>query len=300
MDLQSILNSRQAATLGLGLSRSLPPRLGRRLAYFVAARIAARRELPVVKAIRANQWVASGQKLSASQLDQAAVETLRHYAYSIYTLFHYLDNRKALLELVQFDAHAEQLIQLSRDGKQGIVGAGVHLSNFDLVVMAALMRGMRAQAISLPETSESVEWQHNLRRKAGLEIMPASMSSFRHAVHRLQAGECFMTGIDRPIAGVKYRPLFFGQPAMLPLHYIRLALQANAPIVVLAAILGPDGIYRTRASDLIEMQHYPNREDEILCNAERVLETAASFISEAPHQWTVVNQVWPEIAAKVP
>ena len=72
------------------------------------------------------------------------------------------------------------------------------------------------------------------------------------------------------------------------------------PLVVMAAILGRDGIYHILSSDDIELEHYPDHQEAIQINAERVLEIAASFILQAPLQWATFHLAWPETLKEVP
>ena len=98
MNLQSFFSSRYAVMASLGLSRACPPRLGGWLSGLVAAWIAANPQLPSVQALRANQWVVSGEELSKDQLDGVVLETLRNFTASFYSLFHYLGRLDVLQE----------------------------------------------------------------------------------------------------------------------------------------------------------------------------------------------------------
>ena len=303
MNLQRMLNSREAGIWALRISKFLPPALGLRFSQFLAGRIALNRQLPLVRAIRLNRWVISGGQLLGADLDRAVRENLTHIARSYYTLFHYLDNPLALQNLVEFDPSIDALIARSQEKHHGVVVTGVHLSNFDLVLQAAAWRGLRGIALTLPdgtENQEAVEWQHAFRRHSGLELLPASLPNFRQVIQRLQAGETVLTGIDRPVSSAKYYPAFFGRPAHLPIHYIHLALAARVPLMVFAARQKPDGLYQLLASEEIDLQHYSDRQVELVSNAERVLELAASFIRQAPGQWSVTLPIWPEVMPDMP
>lgn len=300
MNFQGFLNSRRAGTWALSLSRSVPPRFGYPLAYFLADRITARPQMDLVQAVRANQWVVGGGGLSSSQLDQVVRDTLRHTAHSFYTLFRYIDNPAQLQSLVDFSPQADMLVERSQQGKQGLIVVGVHMGNFDLVLQATAMRGLRALGLSLPQANETIEWQHSFRRQAGVEILPASLGNLRQAIRHLQAGGTVLTGVDRPMQEVKYRPRFFGRPAMVPVHYVNLALKARVPLIVMTSILGSDGVYHILSSDLLEMQTHLDRRTEILNNAEMVLEIVADFIRQEPHQWTIFQPVWPEAIPELP
>ena len=300
MNLQSFLNSRRAGKLALLISGMLPPSMGHRLARYLADWISKHDQLPLNQALRSNRWVISQGGVTANQLEEAARQNLRNIAHSFYTLFHYLNDPVTLQNLVAFTPQIEDLIVRSQKSEAGVIVAGLHLSNFDLVFQAAALHGLRAIGLSLPEANEAIQWQHEFRQLAGLEILPASVANFRHVINRLEAGETVVTGIDRPIGTAKTRPLFFGRPAHVPVHYIHLALKARVPLIIMGAILHPDGVYHIQSSDYIELQHFSDRETEILWNAEMILEIAADIIRQTPEQWAVMQPVWPEALADIP
>lgn len=300
MDLQSLMNGRLGVGLALGAGRIMPPGIGYPLASFAADRIAARRKLALVRAVRLNQWVISQGSLSARQLDQAVRQTFRHTAHCLFDLYHNLHDPEAVLKLMEQNPHLDEAIAWSMAEKKGLVVVGVHMSNFDFVFQSAGLRGWRGLAISYPQPGGGYQWQNDLRRQTGIEIVPGSMEALRLGIRRLQAGEMVITGIDRPQVDSKYRPCFFGRPAAMPVLHILLAIKANVPVVVTAAIMRPDGIYQFYASDFITMQAHPDRQEEILLNAERVLSVAEGFIRQAPQQWAMFYPVWPEALNEMP
>jgi phosphatidylinositol dimannoside acyltransferase len=300
MNLQTILNSRQAGRLALFLSRHIPPSVGYRLARVIAARIAANPQTPLVQALRANQWVVSGGALSARQLDEAVLENLGYITRSVFQFFRFLDDPARLEDLVVFDPQALELIRRSPQAERGVMVCGLHSSSFDLVIRAAAMKGAHILGLSLPEANEAVEWQHQIRRQVGLEILPATMGNIRQLIHRLEAGEMVITGVDRPTPDLKYHPVFFGRPAQLPTHHIYLAQKARVPIVLLASIQQDDGRYHVCSSETIEMEPGGDRIEEMTRNAERVLQAAEALIRLAPRQWAVFQPVWPDVLEEIP
>jgi KDO2-lipid IV(A) lauroyltransferase len=96
------------------------------------------------------------------------------------------------------------------------------------------------------------------------------------------------------------QPRFFGRPAVLPIHHIYLALKTHVPIVVALSRLEEDGKYHIYASPAIEMDSYTDRADELLINAEKLLDVAAGYIRQSPRQWLIYQPVWPEILNDVP
>lgn len=293
MDLQQFLNSRQAGQVVQQFSRILPPTVGYWLADRVAEQISRRRDLPMLQSIRVNQGVVRGQ-LPNEQLDAAVQDVLCHLARAFYRLFHCSGRPAALRRMVAPSQAIDELISRSQQRSGGMVVCGLHMCNFDLAYQAVTMQGLRAIGLTLPDATEGIEWQHQLRRQAGLEIVPASLSNLRQVIQRLKAGEIVVTGIDRPVTEVKFRPRFFGRLAQIPVHYVQLALRAGVPVMVMAAVMGGDGRCRILASPPVEMHPYSDRETEIVANAERILEIGQDFIRQAPTQWAITQPVWPE------
>jgi KDO2-lipid IV(A) lauroyltransferase len=300
MDLQSLLQSRRAGGIALRISRLLPPWTGYRLADFIAGRIAASTDTPMVRSIRVNQWIASGKELEGDALDLAVRSTIGYVARSFYTLFHYLDNLESFQDLIDYDERVQAVIDHPQKGERGLIVVGVHMSNFDLVAQAAARSGLRAIALSVPDPDEAIEWQHEFRRQSGLEILPATIRNIRETIERLKAGEMVITGLDRPVQDPNYRPHFFGHPAFVPVHYIQLAMRAQVPLVVMGAVEGPDRRIKVMASDMIELDEYPDRKMSIIHNAEKVLGVAEGFIRQAPQQWVILQTVWPDLGSQVP
>ncbi len=302
VDFQRITNSRFAVGLALSIGRGVPARVGFPLTRFVARRIAGRRNSSMVRSVRANQWVVSQERLSAGELDQAVEETFSHTARCLYNLYRYLEDEEALKRMVSFDSRAEALLEQTNLGQDPIIIVGVHMSNFDFVMRAAAACGMRVLALAMPQSKDTTgyEWQNDLRRKAGVEVVPASMTALRLATGRLREGGSVLTGMDRPLPSSKYRPKFFGRPASLPVMHIHLALKTGAPVVAVAAVMQSDGVLQLLASDPIHMKSHPDRHTEIVLNAENVLNVAEEFIRLAPRQWAMFYPVWPEALAQMP
>jgi lauroyl/myristoyl acyltransferase len=299
-DPQHILNSPSGLRLVSFLGRSMPARIGHRLSNFVADQISARREWDIVRAVRLNQWVASRETLGNDALDQAVRLTIRSIARSFFDLYHYVDNLKAIQRLIVLDPVARDLVRRPEYSPQGLVVAGLHLSNFDLVLQTMFLQKMKAIVLTIPEPQGGHRLQFEMRKRTGMNLIPASINALRQAVMYLKAGGVVLTGMDRPIPEPGLHPQFFGRPSSLPTHHIHLALNARVPVLVMAAMTEPDGTYHVHTSDLIEMQSHPDREAEILQNAEAVLKIAEQFIQKAPQQWAMTLPVWPDLLEQVP
>jgi KDO2-lipid IV(A) lauroyltransferase len=243
--------------------------------------------------------MARGANLEKADLDKAVQETLRNNARDIYNLYHYLGNPEAMQQMICFSATARQIIERPEFTDQGLVILGLHLSNFDFVLRFAIQQGFRPMVLTIPDPQGGRRVEYEMRKQTGMNLVPASVSALRGAVKHLEQGGMVVTGMDRPVGKPRQRPAFFGRPSSLPTHYVYLASKARVPVVVMPVIQQSDEKYHVFRSEPMEMEHDPDRETEILRNAERVLKEAEDFIRQAPQQWNVPLPVWPELLGKI-
>jgi KDO2-lipid IV(A) lauroyltransferase len=300
LSLLDIINSRIAANLGLTVLQTMPKAMGAYLATFAADRIVARRNQPVVQAVRLNQWVAHNKSLTKAELDGIVRQTFRNRARALFDLFHYMNNEIALDRMIDFGADFEEISERNKNRIEGTVIIVIHSGAHELVAIAAALRGMEGLGLSVTDQSGGYQWHDEMRAKSGFEALPTNMASMKKAIRYLKDGGTVITGMDRPYPGSGYRPRFFGQPTSLPVHYVSLAIKANVPIVIAFVRRTNEGNYFIDRSDFIEMERFKDRREEIYTNAERLLSQAEVLIRKTPDQWAMFFPIWPELLADVP
>jgi lauroyl/myristoyl acyltransferase len=300
IDLQSILNSLLGVELVSFVGRRMPPSVGYRIADLMAGWIANRRQSRLVRGIRTNQWMICGGDLDKEALDQAVRDNLKNIAHSLYSLYHYIHDPKAIRDMVDLDPVARSLVERPEFSDRGLMLVGLHLSNFDFVLQSMCMQGLKAFVLTIPDPHGGHRMEYKMRKRTGMNLVPASVGALRNAVRYLERGGVVLTGIDRPVPDPKAKPRFFGRAASLPTHHIYLAMKASVPVMVAAAKLGRDGCYHVRTSKPIEMESYSDHENGIMRNAERVLKEAERFILQTPEQWNMSLPVWPDLMEGVP
>jgi phosphatidylinositol dimannoside acyltransferase len=278
------------------LGKLLPRKFGLSLAALIGTVVGSLKNTALIQAIRANQWVIHDQQLSKKALNKLPRVVFRSASKCFFDYFYFLNRPDKLEENVRFSPEAEAVIQRIANNEPCMVVCP-HLSNFELMGFTLAIHQVKVQVLTFPQPVATYKWQNDLRQREGLIITPMSLSAFRQARQRLREGGSVLTGLDRPLEkGLqeKYQPAFFGQPANLPVAYIRMALEANVPVFVFAAAYRPDGKYYLEGSPPIIMEPKEDLEEEILYNAHKVLKVAEDIIKKYPQQWAMFYPVWPQ------
>ncbi len=278
------------------LGRVLPRPVGLKMANGIGKRLGANKKNPMVRAIRANQWAIHKQALPPEQLDRLPVLVFQSAARCMFDYFHFLSRPKKLHSIVKFNPEVYKAFERIRQNKPSVIVCP-HLSNFDLMGYTLALNGLDVQVLSFPNPNVSYRAQNKIREKVGINVTPMTLNAFRQARDRLQRGGSILTGLDRPLENQtvkKYQPIFFGHKCSLPVAYVRMAKEANAPVIVMAATSQPDQRYRLVGSEPIWMQTGDDLETEVLMNANRVLSIAEVLIRTHAHQWAMFYPIWPQ------
>ena len=292
---ERLSNGRLAVGLMLTLSQVTPRWLGYLLIDWVTRGLLCRRRSAMLQSIRANQWVLSDGTLSPTELDRRVCQVLGFSGRALFDHYHNLRAPLRVQRMVVLSARLQALLAERQQARSGAVFVGPHTGAFDLAGLALAQMGLRLLVLSFPQPPSGYQLQNELRRLSGVEIVPFTVEALQRARQWLQAGGTVLTGLDRPWPDATYRPLFFGRPASLPVTYIPLALRNHVPVYVLWCLAQPDGTYVVDCSEPIWLRSYPDRETEILSNAQVVLSIVEEVLRAHPEQWSMTYPVWPEV-----
>ncbi len=278
------------------IGRLFPRKLGLLFAALIGTILGSLKRSQMVRAIRVNQYVIHNQNLDAKTLRKLPKVVLRSAAKCIFDYFYFLTRPEKLLNVVKFSPEAEAAFERVKQNNPCVI-ACPHLSNFDLMGYALALKGIDVQILSYPNPNETYQIQNQIRESCGLNVTPMSFSAFREARLRLQNGGSILTGLDRPIGTdepEKHQPVFFGHPSNLPVAYVRMAKEAQAPVFIMAVAYQPNDTYLLEASQPIWIEPGENHENEVLENTEKILATAGEFIVRYHKQWAMFFPIWPE------
>lgn len=295
MILNDIINSQLGPSLGAWLTRRLSPEGSYRLADWLAARFASRKESALCKAIRSNQAVVRGLPYEARELDGIVANVLRNAARGYADWFRAIaEGPEYVRAKVRVDEHILNDAWRASERGHGVVFAGAHMSSFNMFLAVLGYESLPIQVLSYHRARGSYKSDNYLRHRLGIDVSPISMQSLREAIRRLRNRGFVLTGVDRPDVGGEELN-FFDRKVRLPVGHARLAIGTGAHMIVgIVHREGRDG-YHVTGPRIIEPIHSGNQARDILQLAQHVADLLAGYIRQFPDEWMMFLPVWPEV-----
>lgn len=301
MGMREFLKDEGAVKLGLWLGRHVSLERGRKIADWLGKEWFKRKDSQKVAAIKANQWVVSGETLDKAGVDTQAQAVCQSVVRSLFDYYYFYQHPEEGKRLMRPSTRVQQLIEDVLVERKPTMILGPHLGNFDLFGLMLTWLGIKPFALSMPNPTSAYKAENELRKKVGVEAIPLTFSSFREAKQHLKSGRCVITGIDRPVGKdeVKYPIRFFGRPANLPGFYPKLVLDSGASVRVGYGVTQADGTFLLDCSEPIEMQRYKDNISEVVLNVEKVMSVAEKYIYQEADHWAMLYPVWPETLKEI-
>lgn len=281
----------------MAIGRWLPPAAADALIALLTSYLHGRKASLLYRTLYYNQAGVAGPGATSQQLDAAVMAVLRHSGRAAYDLMQIMSAGEAsIVQSLHFPPGFRECADAARENGRGVMVCGVHLSNFNLGMLAFALRGFPVQVLSTATDARGGGFRimADLRNRGMLEETPISPASLRQAARRLREGGVVATGVDWPSPpGVEPPVPFFRQPSLLSDGSLRLAMAARANVFPMAcrwsAARGYEVIYRPH----LELKHTGNRERDLSDNMEAMLAGMEAWITETPEQWLMYHAVWP-------
>jgi lauroyl/myristoyl acyltransferase len=294
MRLQDFFSSRATTQLGIYLAQYMPQRLGYGLAQ-IAATIIARRRPQVYWTVRANLRQIVGPEADEKALHNMARRLFAHAGQTYYDFFHVIGRPPEVhAKMVRIPESMVDHIRSEMSKGSGVLLLGMHMSNFDLVLLAFGAYGFSVQVLTVSDPVPGFHVLNRLRARAGFEVTPVTRESLRTAVRRLKGGGLVVTAGDRPIPEDRELISFFGRPAYLPLGPARLAMMSEAKILMGGCHYDSEGGYVLEVTGPIELVRTGNWRKDMLDNASRLAAILEGYVRAHPEQWMMFYPLWPE------
>lgn len=295
MELKRFLQDEGLVRLSRSIGKNLSYRGVHRLARVIAGVINLKAKGKMRKAIKSNLRVVLKDLKNTDEIEAMSKDVVRNLFRSHADYFHYFEHPQAADAAVTFSENALEMIADIKERKIPTVICGPHHGNFDLFGFSLARQKLPMMVLSVPNPDGVYTAQNAMRNESGMNVVPIDMKAIRDARKFLMEGNCLVTGIDRPVDDVenaKYKPLFFGQPAPLPVFYTRFGLEEGVRVRVACCVRKENGDYYIECSDPIPMKQYDKLNEEYENNAQAVLKVAEDMISQNPDQWLMLYPVW--------
>jgi lauroyl/myristoyl acyltransferase len=286
--------SRWGSNAAFALARFLPRRWAYRLGETLFDRVASQPELPFTRALRANLAAVLRVAEGSRDVDQGVRRALRNACRS------YVDfarASKAGCWAVARRCRAPGAIADSLDdalgARRGVVLAGAHTCSFDFMLTVVGQRFPDVVFLTKPNPKGSSDVMNRIRGDFGLDLSPISPAALREAVGRLRDGGIVVIAADVPAAGAAGLT-FFGRPCALSDGFARIALAADAELMVgLSHRLGDDE-YEGFAEFVPPPSSGLGRQATARRWAQRALFQLERLIERYPEDWLMPQPLWPQ------
>jgi KDO2-lipid IV(A) lauroyltransferase len=290
---QAALSSGPSVRLGLLIGQYLPPRVGYAVARFIAGTIV-RFKTGSYRTVLDNLRHVVGPQVEEETLHKMAHKVLVHAGRAYYDFYRAANwSPEQVVQAVRVPEAYIDLMRAQASRGRGTLLLGLHMSNFDLAMVAIGSRGIPTQVLSLADPGEGFRFQDRLRSTAGIEVTQISPGSLRLAVQRLQSGWIVITGIDRPVPGERQTVEFFGRASSLSTGPVRMALMSRANVLVASCHQDPHKGYVVDFTGPVEMARSGDRKQDVQINARRVAAILEDHVRAHPEQWLMFHPVWP-------
>jgi KDO2-lipid IV(A) lauroyltransferase len=177
---------------------------------------------------------------------------------------------------------------------QGVIILTAHLGSFDTMGSAVAARGFPIAALTARTTSRFMfEFVSFLRQAHGVQLIEASSSGVREAIAHLRQGNVLCLLSDRDFFLNGQDVVFFGEETTLPTGAARLARDTGATIVPIFTIRLENG-HALIIEPSFTIEKTADRDADVELGMTMVMSALERAISNAPDQWVMFQQVWPD------
>ncbi|MGB2897074.1 MAG: lysophospholipid acyltransferase family protein [Anaerolineales bacterium] len=295
MALNEFINSRIGPMAGAFLGRVLSRKQAYHVGRFIAAKLAAKEESDLYKAVRSNLAVVKGVPYSSPDLSGGVGRVLENAAHGYVDWYRMmasgLDGIESVCEIDE--SMIDSALEAQSNG-HGVVFVGGHISNFNLFLLLLAKRGLPVQVLSFARSEGSHRADTILRERFGINATPISFESLRQAFHRLSNNGFVITGVDRPDVGGS-QLTFFNRKVELPIGHARLAIRSGAHMIVGVVRKAADGVYKVTGPPIIKPEITGNLKKDTITLAQRVAGILEGYIRSDPEDWLMFLPVWPDV-----
>jgi KDO2-lipid IV(A) lauroyltransferase len=298
MSLVRIARTYRGAQVVFALARCVPRRAAYAVSDWLFGRVGRQADSPFVRGVRANLAVMHGLPPDHADLDRLVGQVLKNTGRG------YIDFVRAaargpetVTECCHLSPTLRGLLEQARVAKRGLMLVGAHTCGFDFEVVAMSRWCPDLFVMTQARPTGSSVLMNDLRLHLGVRMITASRDARRAVETVLRRGGAIGIAADVPVPEAE--PLtFFGKPASLPTGYARLALSADAGLVL--------GVCHRAGPDCYEIvgEQVPcpdaGRDDRHTARdwAQACLHQLEPMLRQWPDEWLMPLPIWEGLRAE--
>ena len=182
---------------------------------------------------------------------------------------------------------------------RGAIVLGAHMGNVNLIAPYMALRlplaGLIVEPLKPPELFEFVS---AVRARTGVRLLLADREGAHQAMRLLRDNGVLAVVGDRYLGSNGTLVPFFGRPAMLPHGPVVLALRTGAPLIPATLYSRPGGRQVLELRAPLPLVDTGNVREDLQANMRLVAAAVEETIRAAPHQWVMLDPVWPDVAGE--
>jgi lauroyl/myristoyl acyltransferase len=298
MGLVRFARTYRGAQVVFALARCLPRRAAYAVSDWLFDWVGRQADSPFVRGVRANLAVMHGLPPDHADLDRLVGQVLKNTGRG------YVDfvraaarGREAVADCCRLSPTLHRDLGQAGAEKRGLVVLGAHTCSFDFELIAMSHWYPDVLVLGQAQPTGSSVLMNDMRQRLGVHVALVSPDALRDAMTVLRRGGMVGFAADVPVPNAE--PItFFGKPACLPTGHARLALAADAEIVLgVCHRDGPDGF--EIVGELVPcpsagLDHHQTARDW----AQACLHRLEAVLRQWPDEWVMPLPLWEGLRAE--
>jgi KDO2-lipid IV(A) lauroyltransferase len=190
------------------------------------------------------------------------------------------------------DITGEEYLKAAYDKGRGVICLMLHTGSWELAAIMPPVMGYETSAVSKAMRNPKIDQLIVAARESrGMKNIPRG-KSYPILIERLNQGECLIIMIDQDTKVKGVFVDFFGKKAYTPIGAARMALDSQAPVLLMYMKRIENNRHQFTILPEIPLLNTGDRERDLFENTRIYTQKIEEIIREIPSQWVWMHERW--------